>query len=94
MAFYSLEIVPVGVSDAGRNHVLFLSYIGLSPEGVVVGEQHRAPFGSLLLITDSLRCSFSGETFSRLTFPFVLTLSASLAFCLFRCWAVRIDKQK
>ena len=75
--FYYLKIPPVGVSDAGRNHALFLSYGGRIPEAIVVGEQPRAPFGSLLSTTVSLRCILSGEQSLSLTLPFVINLSAA-----------------
>ena len=73
---------------------MFLSYIYLSSEVVVVGEQPRALFGSLLSIAVSLRCVLSGEMLSRVTLPFVLSLSTAQAFCFFRCWAARGDKQE
>ena len=75
--FYYLKIPSVGVSDAGRNHALFLSYIFLSSEVVVVGEQPPALFGSLFSIPASLRCVLSGEQSLSLTLPFVIYLSAA-----------------
>ena len=55
----------------------FLSYIYLNSEMVVVGGQPRALFGSLLSIAVSLRCILSGEMLSRVTLPFVRSLSTA-----------------